>query len=264
MDHNASYSCKAFAADISTVLPAMTPPNVPMFFAQVDTPLFTHLRLTHFDGAVFNLSTFQSLVNQDWFLGELVCWLFHLSSQQAMPQFHIGCKTRASVSWDICTSTLLSFSFLFSPPFPMFHHIQTAAYICIPRDTHISYSHLFLFTIPYLYSLARWRLPIPQFWYSLSLVNMWASSLYPILFPFSNIILFHWWIVLSMSLSRFPLGSTGHRSIHPWHSALLRLSLTIGSAACGVWGTNLQAIQRENGQKFGLTEFRNLLWPKPY
>jgi len=127
------------------------------------------------------------------------------------------------ISWDVRTPTLLSFPFLFSPPFPMFHHIQTAAYIHILRNTHISYLHLFLFTIPYLYSLAWWHPPIPQFWYSLSLVNRWASSLYPILFPFSNIILFHWWIVLSVSLSRFPLGSTSYRSIHLWQRGCRRL-----------------------------------------
>jgi len=131
------------------------------------------------------------------------------------------------ISWDVHTPTLLSFPFLFLPPFPTFCHIQTATYICILQDTHISYSHLFLFTIPYLYSLARWRPPILQFWYSLSLVNRWASSLYPILFLFSNIILFHWWIVLSVSLSRFPLGSTGHRSIHPWHAARFRFIHTV-------------------------------------
>ena len=63
-DPNASSSCQALAANISIVLPGATPPDIPTFFAMWDNPAFSHLRFTHFDGPVFNLSALWSLVSR--------------------------------------------------------------------------------------------------------------------------------------------------------------------------------------------------------
>ena len=74
-DPNASPSCQALAANISTILPGATPPDIPTFFARIDSPTFSHLRVTHFDGPVFNVSTLSSLVScfiPDWTLSRLV------------------------------------------------------------------------------------------------------------------------------------------------------------------------------------------------
>jgi len=60
------------------------------------------------------------------------------------------------ISWDV-RPILFSFCLSFVSPSTFSHD----AYICIPRDAHISYSHLPLFTILYIYSLA-WHPPIPQ------------------------------------------------------------------------------------------------------
>jgi len=53
---------------------------------------------------------------------------------------------------------------MYAPFFFFFVSLSTFphdAYICIPWDAHILYSHLPLFTISYIYSLA-WHPPIPQ------------------------------------------------------------------------------------------------------
>ena len=74
-DPNASPSCQALASNISTILPGATPPDIPTFFVKWDSPAFSHLRVTHFDGPVFNLSALSSLVSSfivEWMFGGLV------------------------------------------------------------------------------------------------------------------------------------------------------------------------------------------------
>ena len=63
-DPNPSSSCRALATNISIILPGATPPDVPTFFAKWDSPIFSHLRFTHFDGAAFNLSVLSSFVSR--------------------------------------------------------------------------------------------------------------------------------------------------------------------------------------------------------
>ena len=70
-DPNASPSCQSLAANISTILPGATLPDIPTFFAKLDSPTLSHLRVTHFDGPVFNVGALSSLVSRcliGWFL----------------------------------------------------------------------------------------------------------------------------------------------------------------------------------------------------
>jgi len=74
-DPNPSSSCNDLATNISIILPGATPPDVPTFFAKWESPFFSHLRFTHFDGAAFNLSALSSFVSRldlDWILGGLI------------------------------------------------------------------------------------------------------------------------------------------------------------------------------------------------
>jgi hypothetical protein len=64
-DPNPSPSCKALAANINTVLPGTVMPEIPTFFAKWDSLWFSHLRITHFDGVIFNVSMFGSHVSRD-------------------------------------------------------------------------------------------------------------------------------------------------------------------------------------------------------
>ena len=61
-DLEASPSCKALASDITKLLPGTIECGVPTYFTQWDNIFFSHLRLTHFDGGVFNISMLASMV----------------------------------------------------------------------------------------------------------------------------------------------------------------------------------------------------------
>jgi len=62
------------------------------------------------------------------------------------------------ISWDVCP---ILFPFPFCLSFVSLSTFSHDAYIRISRNAHISYSHLPLFTISYIYSLA-WHPPIHQ------------------------------------------------------------------------------------------------------
>ena len=78
--------------------------------------------------------------------------------------------------------------FLFISLFSFSHNTDHCLYTH-SVECHISYSHLPLFIIPHVYSLA-WHPSISQLKYSFSLVNRWVPSLYPFLFTTSNILSF--------------------------------------------------------------------------
>ena len=59
----ASPSCKELAANVSTILPGVVNASVPTYLAAWDSPLASHISLTHYDGNVFNLSTLSSYVS---------------------------------------------------------------------------------------------------------------------------------------------------------------------------------------------------------
>ncbi|KAG6915972.1 hypothetical protein DXG01_009061 [Tephrocybe rancida] len=57
----ASSTCKALAANVSTILPGAVDPSIPTFIAAWDSPAITHIRLRHFNGDHFNISLLNSL-----------------------------------------------------------------------------------------------------------------------------------------------------------------------------------------------------------
>lgn len=60
---SASTSCQALAANLSTILPNATRPGIPTFFGAIDSPWFSHMRIEHFNGNIFNVSLLYSLVS---------------------------------------------------------------------------------------------------------------------------------------------------------------------------------------------------------
>ncbi|KAG5643175.1 hypothetical protein DXG03_001379 [Asterophora parasitica] len=58
----ATIHCKALVQSLPTILPGAVHPNVPTFFGALDSPWFTHIRLEHFNGDLFNVSTLISTV----------------------------------------------------------------------------------------------------------------------------------------------------------------------------------------------------------
>ncbi|KAF5371351.1 hypothetical protein D9615_009703 [Tricholomella constricta] len=56
----ASSSCKALAANLSTILPGAVNPKVPTFIGAWDSPWASHIRVSHFDGNQFNVSVLNS------------------------------------------------------------------------------------------------------------------------------------------------------------------------------------------------------------
>jgi hypothetical protein len=62
----ASSSCQALASNISVILPGAIDPMIPTFVSEWNTATTSHLRVTHFNGNFFNISTFTSYVS--WFL----------------------------------------------------------------------------------------------------------------------------------------------------------------------------------------------------
>ncbi|RDB30019.1 hypothetical protein Hypma_013824 [Hypsizygus marmoreus] len=61
----ASRSCAALASNAPTILPGAVEADIPTFLAEWDNPGFSHIRLTHFNGNVFNLSTLSSFPAND-------------------------------------------------------------------------------------------------------------------------------------------------------------------------------------------------------
>ncbi|KAG5633804.1 hypothetical protein H0H81_005188, partial [Sphagnurus paluster] len=53
---SASASCGALASNITTILPGAVRPGIPTFFAEVNSPWFSHIRLEHFNANWFNIS----------------------------------------------------------------------------------------------------------------------------------------------------------------------------------------------------------------
>lgn len=58
----ASPSCQALASNITRLLPGAIESGVPTFFAQWDTLFSSHIRFTHFDCGIFNVSLLTSMV----------------------------------------------------------------------------------------------------------------------------------------------------------------------------------------------------------
>ncbi|KAG5650787.1 hypothetical protein H0H81_011070 [Sphagnurus paluster] len=56
----ASSSCKGLAANISTILPGAVDATIPTFIGAWDSPWQSHIRLTHFSGDQFNISSLSS------------------------------------------------------------------------------------------------------------------------------------------------------------------------------------------------------------
>ncbi|KAG6840030.1 hypothetical protein C0991_009475 [Blastosporella zonata] len=57
----ASSSCKALAANVSTILPGAVDPSIPTFIGAWDSTGITHIRLRHFSGDRFNLTVLRSV-----------------------------------------------------------------------------------------------------------------------------------------------------------------------------------------------------------
>lgn len=57
-----SSECQALVADAPKVLPGALNPDIPTFLAGWDSIWSSHIRLTHFDGNVFNMSALTSFV----------------------------------------------------------------------------------------------------------------------------------------------------------------------------------------------------------
>ncbi|KAH7879224.1 uncharacterized protein C8R40DRAFT_1035895, partial [Lentinula edodes] len=59
-------NCKTLINELSFKLPGTfnTSESVPTFFAYMDSAWLSHVRLQHFDGNLFNVSGFQSLVSK--------------------------------------------------------------------------------------------------------------------------------------------------------------------------------------------------------
>jgi hypothetical protein len=81
-DSDPSAHCKGLAANISTVLPGTIPSGIPTFFAEWNSDFFTHLRFTHFDGSLFNISVFASYVSA---FSNLPCLNYFLALLFAQP-----------------------------------------------------------------------------------------------------------------------------------------------------------------------------------
>ena len=60
----ASSSCQELAANASVILPGAVNASVPTFLAVWNSPLASHIRLTHFEGNIFNLSMLLSFVSR--------------------------------------------------------------------------------------------------------------------------------------------------------------------------------------------------------
>jgi hypothetical protein len=57
---NASAACQALASNLTTILPGGIDTSIPTLLAQYDSPWFSHMRLQHFNGNVFNISLISS------------------------------------------------------------------------------------------------------------------------------------------------------------------------------------------------------------
>ncbi|KAG5641152.1 hypothetical protein H0H81_011338, partial [Sphagnurus paluster] len=51
-----SASCAALASNITTILPGAVRPGIPTYFAEVNSPWFSHIRMEHFNANWFNIS----------------------------------------------------------------------------------------------------------------------------------------------------------------------------------------------------------------
>lgn len=60
---SASSSCEALTANLSTILPGAIDYNVPTFIGEWDSPWLSHVRLSHFNGNIFNVSGLTSFVS---------------------------------------------------------------------------------------------------------------------------------------------------------------------------------------------------------
>jgi hypothetical protein len=61
----ASHSCKAMASNASTILPGAIDPSstIPTYLAEWNGPWMSHIKLTHWDGDLFNVSALSSHVS---------------------------------------------------------------------------------------------------------------------------------------------------------------------------------------------------------
>jgi hypothetical protein len=55
---SASRSCQALSSNISTILPGTIDPKIPTFMGEWNSPSASHVRITHFNGNLFNVSAF--------------------------------------------------------------------------------------------------------------------------------------------------------------------------------------------------------------
>ncbi|GLB37131.1 putative beta-lactamase [Lyophyllum shimeji] len=63
--NDASPTCNDLVANASTILPGQIDPAIPTFLIPVDSPYLTHLKLTHFNGSIFNFHILRSYPTGD-------------------------------------------------------------------------------------------------------------------------------------------------------------------------------------------------------
>lgn len=59
---SASSTCKEMTNNIPTILPGAVRPGIPTYLGSFDSPWFTHMRMEHFNGNLFNISLLVSTV----------------------------------------------------------------------------------------------------------------------------------------------------------------------------------------------------------
>lgn len=76
----ATKSCKALAAKLPTILPGVVLPNVPTLLAEFDSPIASHIRITHYNQNTFNVSGLTSYVSQVQYFNQAVRLMWKLPS----------------------------------------------------------------------------------------------------------------------------------------------------------------------------------------
>lgn len=63
---SASSTCQAMASNVSTILPGAIRPGIPTYLGLFDSPWFTHMRMEHFSGNLFNISLLITTVSRKY------------------------------------------------------------------------------------------------------------------------------------------------------------------------------------------------------